>query len=328
MARMNEQVHIGVPVGPFLSLYERTYGKAMPPDVFDWKYVGHPHGQPVVWTVSAAGGSWVGAMVLQPRRYRDGEHTLLAGQLVDLMVDPAHRRRGIFSAIVHRIVAEHRQHGFHLVFTIPATGGMSIGGFRSVPFLRKVGALRSYRRLWRARSQEGRRLRSDRLAAAVGPLVRLWLASRDRLRAEPLPVRMGEPFDFRRDGLVTDEEWVRWRLRSSGRTMESLLVRDTCTAEWRGCSGDGEPSAQPRRYWGSANSVSPSPCQMFHGALARWTASGATRYVKRGEMPVSRKPCLIRQRRMVGDVEKVLIHEAFLWRNSAMHVCNRASCAS
>jgi len=222
MGRMSDQVFVGIPSEPFLSLYERTYGDPMPREVFDWKYLSHPHGEAVIWTTSAPEGSWVGAMALQPRRYRQGGKTLLAGQLVDLMVDPDHRRKGIFSAILQRVLDEHRRYGFDLVFTIPAAEGQSIAGFRSVPFLTEIGGLRSYRRFWRARGQLARRLKSDWLASAVDPLLRLWLTTRDRIQAEALPLQVDALFALDQDGLMVDESWVTWRLRSPRRRMQSV----------------------------------------------------------------------------------------------------------
>jgi GNAT superfamily N-acetyltransferase len=220
---MIERVHEGVPPEPFLDLYALTYGSGMSRDVFDWKYIEHPHGRPVVWTVGEADhGPWIGAMVLQPRRYRHGSRQLLAGQLVDLMVDPAHRRRGIFSAILRRILDEHRDYGFDLIFTVPATTGMSVSGFQRVPHLVEVGAFRSYRRHWRFPDHLATRLRLTWAASVIDPLVGVWGRARDRLRAAPLAIGPIGEIGFGGDGLVTDGDWVRWRLRSPGRGMRAV----------------------------------------------------------------------------------------------------------
>lgn len=220
---MHVTIHDPVPLLPFNNLFSLCYGQPMPVAEFGWKYTTNPHGRAVAWAASDPGSEeWIGVVVLLPRLFRVGDKVLRAGQIVDLVVAPQARRRGIFRQLIDHVWSEHMEHGFDLLFTLPLSSGLSIRGFRTMTFLREIGRFRSYTRL----------LRPEPLVELIVPVPGLrWLATPviagglwalDRLQGKAGDFEHDVAFASDEDGFVVNEEWVSWRLAAPGTTLRSF----------------------------------------------------------------------------------------------------------
>ncbi|WP_117594346.1 GNAT family N-acetyltransferase [Haloprofundus halophilus] len=87
-----------------LSLYETVFDRT-DPNWFDWRYVENPYldETPVAVAETESDGEIVGARPSVPIPLRAGDERVLAVVQVDPMVDPDHRRRGLFSKMVTHV---------------------------------------------------------------------------------------------------------------------------------------------------------------------------------------------------------------------------------
>jgi GNAT superfamily N-acetyltransferase len=200
-----------------LGLFARSKDPSLTADVYGWKHLENPHGIAATWTArERKGGRLVGSVSLLPRlrRFDKGSHR--GGQLVDAMVDPDYRRRGVFTQILRNIVAQHREEGFDFMYLLPPARAMSRRAFRDLPPFVHVVTLKRYRRFWTGRTFATRILKSNLLARGMDPMVRWWFDARDRLAVEPVETQPSLWLDQERYGFVQDHDWLIWRTRAPG----------------------------------------------------------------------------------------------------------------
>ena len=200
-----------------LGLFERGQDPSLNPAVYRWKHLENPHGVAVTWTArERRSGRLVGAVSLMPRLRRFNGELHMGGQLVDAVVEPGFRRRGVFTRILNKMIAEHADEGFEFLYLLPTANAMSRGAFRGLPFFVHVATLRRYRRFWTGRTFARRILGSDLLARGLDPLLRWGFEARDRLDVDPIETQLAAWSDDDDDGFVQDHDWFVWRTRAPG----------------------------------------------------------------------------------------------------------------
>ena len=117
---------------------------------YQWMYADNPEGPPKIWLVKDAEGSVVGATAVAARRLRILGREVLAGQAVDLVVEPEHRTV-LPALLLHRaILRELPNSDFDLLYGFPNERSEKVvlrAGYR------RLGALRRWSRPLRVRDR-------------------------------------------------------------------------------------------------------------------------------------------------------------------------------
>ncbi|MGI2327688.1 GNAT family N-acetyltransferase [Planococcus sp. YIM B11945] len=101
------------------ALYQRVFGKTRSLVEWQWKFEQFSYGAPVI-VVAELDGHLVGhAACLKIPARRQGQPVLL-GERVDIMVDPAYQGRGIYKAIVSRMLEECQLQRIDVLYGFPA----------------------------------------------------------------------------------------------------------------------------------------------------------------------------------------------------------------
>lgn len=170
-----------------VDLYDHTFGGGSE-EWFEWKYVENPATEHVPIVVATHDGEVVGARPCVPFRMRVGEHTVGAIRFGDTMVDPNHRRRGLFSRTTRRMIeyysALEPAFGFNHPNQLSLPGYRTLGGrvvdrFSVAYRIQNPAALLDGRTEDRAAHAHGARLAT--------PFVRAYLEGRDRLAPDDVP---------------------------------------------------------------------------------------------------------------------------------------------
>ncbi|QLG60953.1 GNAT family N-acetyltransferase [Halorarum salinum] len=103
----------------FLSLYERVWGRRKGVDWFEWRFERNPYADGVEMVVAERDGRLVGAEPLLPLRLRVDDAELRAHQPVDWIVDPDHRRQGLFTRMTERLLDRYAESA-DLLFNFPS----------------------------------------------------------------------------------------------------------------------------------------------------------------------------------------------------------------
>ncbi|GAA0525079.1 Acetyltransferase (GNAT) domain-containing protein [Halorubrum aquaticum] len=107
----------------FLSLYQTVMGDEKSGDWFDWKYEGNPYVDHVPMIVTLDEGTIVGARPLFALPIRLGGERTVAFQPGDAMVHPDHRRRGLFSRMMERMIERYSgEYPFYFSFPNDLSG--------------------------------------------------------------------------------------------------------------------------------------------------------------------------------------------------------------
>lgn len=193
-------------IGALLALFERSFGKRVSPERWNWKLYCRPTPVENAWiaeidrnVVCHFGGIPVRV------RHRGGEHWAMVG--VDVMTDPAHRRRGLLTAVGAEMFARWREAGVAFVLGFPnELWGSRIAalGFKPMMELR-----------WWVRWLDPAKAIAVKLglpwltrADAANPPRRRDLqvtSILDLSACDELGSRLAE------EGLVRDGSWYRWR---------------------------------------------------------------------------------------------------------------------
>ncbi|WP_049987255.1 GNAT family N-acetyltransferase [Halobellus rufus] len=89
----------------FLSLYETVWGRAKGRSWFDWRFESNPYAEDVDIVVAEHRGSIVGAEPLLAFPLATDRGAITAGQPVDWIVHPDHRRRGLFTRMTEELLS-------------------------------------------------------------------------------------------------------------------------------------------------------------------------------------------------------------------------------
>lgn len=241
------------PYGPndrdgFLSLYERVWGRTKGPEWFEWRFERNPYATDVEMIVAERDGDLVGAEPLLPFPLRIGDRDLFAYQPVDWIVDPDHRRRGLFTRMTERLIDRYSARA-DLLFNFPSE--MLLPGLRKFDW-RVVGPVPQAYRVQNldvlvTHKANANGVPGTTIAAAMcEPLLDGWLRVRDRFgggiddvavdRHESVPVAdltalaaAGRPD---RIHVPRDREFYEWRFANPRWETTTYLARR-----------DGEPVA-------------------------------------------------------------------------------------
>lgn len=211
----------------FLALYERVWGQTRGTEWFEWRFERNPYTTGVEMVVAERDGDLVGAEPLLPFRFCLGDADLFAYQPVEWMVDPDHRRKGLFTRMTDRLIDQYSDRG-DLLYNFPTE--MLLPGLRKFDW-RVVGPLpRAYRVQYppavlshkhKAKGVSG----ASVVATMSKPFLNSWLRLCDRLRGTVADVTVE-----RHESLPVAE------LVSLARTVRPTglhVVRDRSFYEWR-----------------------------------------------------------------------------------------------
>lgn len=168
----------------FLSLYERVWGRTKGADWFEWRFEENPYATDVEMVVAERDGDLVGAEPLLPLPLQLGDRDLFAYQPVDWIVDPDHRRRGLFTRMTERLIDRYSARA-DLLFNFPSE--MLLPGLRKFDW-RVVGPLPQAYRVQNPSAMVTQKKETSDLpgstvvAGATEPLLHGWHRVRDRLR--------------------------------------------------------------------------------------------------------------------------------------------------
>lgn len=210
-----------------MELFATAFGKRRDERTALWKYFENPHGRALTYLARGVGDGEErerdgGAYSYVPRRFRLGRRAFLGMQASDAMVDPAFRRRGIFTSLDDRAAADAAAAGAAFAFAV--AGRRSMRGFLRNGW-RVIGTYRTHVALLDPAALARRRA-PGWLSPAVGAAGRLLgLLGRVRPADDPAvrPLRDPEEVDRRFDDLferrapalglvgVRDAAFVRWR---------------------------------------------------------------------------------------------------------------------
>ena len=233
----------------YLSLFNRILSGG-DDDWFAWKYEDNPFADHVPIVVATDGDRLVGAKSAVAQRIRVGDRAVNALQPADTMVDPDHRRQGLFSRMTEFMKEHYASRSPQLFFNFPndktLAGGLKHGW-------EEVGRVPTYYRIHRARSIAG-----DELPEPFGqgvdlldPVLDAYRTARSQLVSAPPPdvtveERDGVPSDvlaelYRRqvpDELHAErsEQFYEWRFENPKWTYRTYLA---------GRSGTGDGSSGP-----------------------------------------------------------------------------------
>ena len=211
----------------FLSLYERVWGRTKSAGWFEWRFEENPYARDVEMVVAERDGDLVGAEPLLPLPLRVGDRDLFAYQPVDWIVDPDHRRRGLFTRMTERLIDRYSARA-DLLFNFPSE--MLLPGLRKFDW-RVVGPLpQTYRvqnpsALVTHKEETTALPGSTVVAGATEPLLHGWLRVRDRFGGSI------DDVSVERHGSVPVAELA--TLTADARPGRLSVPRDRTFYEWR-----------------------------------------------------------------------------------------------
>ena len=167
----------------YLSLYNRVLSGGGD-RWFAWKYADNPFADHVPIVVATDGDSVVGAKSAVPQRIRVGDRAVDALQPADTMVDPDHRRQGLFSRMTEVMKEHYADRSSQLFVNFP--NDKTLAGGKKHGWV-EVGRVPTYYRIQRARGIVG-----DDLPAPAGqaldlldPVFDAYLTVREKLAPSP-----------------------------------------------------------------------------------------------------------------------------------------------
>lgn len=217
----------------FLRLDRRVWNRNRGAAWFDWKYTDNPYADHIPVFVAEYDGQIVGARPFVALRLRIGEKSVVAYQPTDTMVDPDHRRSGVFKRMTAHALSAYSDQEPAMFFNFPnqhARPGYLELGWRAVR-----PEVTYYRVESPGAFADGV---TQRAAGALGSALDVYYAGRRRLSTTPtdLTVRVV-------DGAATDQlatlhgrrqpatihadrtaEFLDWRLASPVWNRETYLV--------------------------------------------------------------------------------------------------------
>lgn len=218
-------------------VWDRNRGAAW----FDWKYTDNPYTDHVPIIVAEYDGRIVGARPFLVFRLRVGEESVVAFQPADTMVDPDHRRAGVFSQMTAYALSVYRDQEPAIFFNFPnqhaRPGYLRLGW-------REVKPAVTYYRIESPAAVSSDSLPA-RAASVAEPVVNAYYAARRRLSRKPtgLSVRvLEEPAieqlvavhrRHRPAAIHADRtaRFLRWRLASPVWERQTHLVESTARNE-------------------------------------------------------------------------------------------------
>lgn len=182
----------------YLSLYNRVLSGGGD-GWFAWKYADNPFADHVPVVVATDGDSVVGAKSAVPQRVRVGDRTVDALQPADTMVDPDHRRQGLFSRMTEVMKERYVDRSPQLFFNFP--NEKTLAGGKKHGWV-EVGRVPTYYRIQRARGMVGDDLPSPLVAGLdlLDPVLDAYL----NVRAELAPSPPADVAVEGRDGVPAD----------------------------------------------------------------------------------------------------------------------------
>ncbi len=117
-------------------LYNRCYGANRPFAEAEWLYTHHPYGAPLIVSAFDARNELAGVLPAMAHRFVWGAREEVAYQLIDAVVAPEHRNRGIFGHLVSLICETAEKQNF-AVFAFPNDQSMSV--YRKTGLLQSIG---------------------------------------------------------------------------------------------------------------------------------------------------------------------------------------------
>jgi GNAT superfamily N-acetyltransferase len=185
----------------YLALYNRVLSGG--DDAwFAWKYEDNPFADDVPIVVATHGDSVVGAKSAVPQRIRVGDRTVDALHPADTMVDPDHRRQGLFSRMTEFMKEHYADRSPQLFFNFP--NDKTLAGGKKHGWV-EVGRIPTYYRIQRARGMVGGELPPPAVRALdlLDPVFDAYLTVRTKLVSTSPDVtveeRVGVPADVLAD---------------------------------------------------------------------------------------------------------------------------------
>ncbi|WP_135829393.1 GNAT family N-acetyltransferase [Halorussus halobius] len=217
----------------FLDLYERVFGRDGSDDWFDWKYAENPYLDEVPVVVATLDGRLVGARSFFPLAVRADDRTALALQPADTMVDPDHRRQGLFTRMTRLGLDRYADREPEFCFNFPNSATLS--GNRKLGW-RVVGPVPTY---YRVNDPVGALAGSDSLSTvgrAMPAAVERITKARDQLAGRQRPSAAGVTVSRHAEVPVDD------LLAVARRTVPGRLHarRNRTFFEWRFANPDWE----------------------------------------------------------------------------------------
>jgi len=208
----------------FYSLYESVFGHNATDDWFEWRFVETPAVEEIPIFVAESGGELVGARPFFAFEIETGRRRLLGVQTCDTMVDPDHRRKGLFTRMTERAYDEYGAREEPVVqFSVPnqysRPGYLKLG-------CAVVGPFALSHRIHHPESMvDDNRL--ARLAGAGRPILQLYNTARQRLAAPT----GGDDISVRCHDHVPSETFE--RLYETAVPNRIHAVRNRAFYEWR-----------------------------------------------------------------------------------------------
>ena len=221
----------------FLRLDSRVWDRTRTPAWFRWKYADNPYIDHVPVFIAEYDGEIVGARPFLAMPLRIGDRSVMAYQPSDTMVDPDHRRSGVFRRMTTHALSAYRDGEPALFFNFPnqhvRPGYLDLGW-------RAVAPEVTYYRIetpTRVRGDGGLR---QRVVGAARPMLRGYYAARQALSTPPegLSVREVDGAHIGRLAMLharqqpstihanRTERFLRWRLASPVWERRTYLVDD------------------------------------------------------------------------------------------------------
>jgi len=224
----------------FLRLDSRVWDRTRTPAWFRWKYTDNPYTDHTPVFVAEYDGEIVGARPFLAVPLRVDDRSVLAFQPADTMVDPDHRRAGVFRRMTTHALAAYRDTEPALYFNFPnqhaRPGYLDLGW-------RVVAPEVTYYRVETPTQVRGGDGLTQRAIGAARPVLRGYYAARQALSTPPsdLGVREIDGVPIERLVALHDrqqpstihadrtEQFLRWRLASPVWERRSYLVGDRAT---------------------------------------------------------------------------------------------------
>ncbi|MEY7849683.1 GNAT family N-acetyltransferase [Natrarchaeobius sp. A-rgal3] len=219
----------------FLELYDRVLGDRND-EWFRWKYENNPYVDHVPMIVATHDGRVVGTKPCFALELRVGSTTKLGLQPADVMVDPDHRRNGLYSRTTERLKEHYRDREPALFFNFPNEATLS-GSLKHG--WRIVQEVPTFYRVQRpdALVSDGGRLES--LASLARPVASGYCRAREKLVTAPsnvmvdrfdgIPVEQFVDLAEKRDpGTIhanRDETFYEWRFDNPHWSYDAYLAR-------------------------------------------------------------------------------------------------------
>lgn len=224
----------------FLRLDSRVWNRTRSPEWFRWKYADNPYTDHTPVFVADYDGEIVGARPFLAMPLRIGDRSVMAFQPADTMVDPDHRRSGVFRRMTAHALSTYRNGEPALFFNFPnqhaRPGYLDLGW-------RVVAPEVTYYRI-----ETPSTVRSDgglkqRTAGALQPMLRGYYAARRSLSTPPddRPVQQVDGVPIERLAVLHSrrqpptihadrtEQFLRWRLASPVWERRTYLVGEQST---------------------------------------------------------------------------------------------------